>query len=67
VLGEAVETASQFLFTWRCGGWMWGEQRLRQEIVLGMGGMRALEALDIRPAALLAQITSVPGCAGSSR
>jgi starch phosphorylase len=28
------------------------EQRLRQEIVLGMGGMRALEALDIRPAAL---------------
>jgi starch phosphorylase len=28
------------------------EQRLRQEIVLGMGGMRVLEALDIRPAAL---------------
>jgi starch phosphorylase len=28
------------------------EQRLRQEIVLGMGGMRALEALGIRPAAL---------------
>ncbi len=28
------------------------EQRLRQEIVLGMGGMRALEALSIRPAAL---------------
>jgi hypothetical protein len=46
---------------------MWGERRLRQEIVLGMGGMRTLEALDIRPAALLAQITSVPGCAGSSR
>ncbi|MGA9352003.1 MAG: alpha-glucan family phosphorylase [Anaerolineae bacterium] len=28
------------------------EQRLRQEIVLGMGGMRVLEALGIRPAAL---------------
>jgi len=28
------------------------EQRLRQEIVLGMGGMRVLEALNIRPAAL---------------
>jgi starch phosphorylase len=28
------------------------EQRLRQEIVLGMGGIRALEALGIRPAAL---------------
>jgi starch phosphorylase len=28
------------------------EQRLRQEIVLGMGGMRALEALGIQPAAL---------------
>jgi starch phosphorylase len=28
------------------------EQRLRQEIVLGMGGMRVLEALDIQPAAL---------------
>jgi starch phosphorylase len=28
------------------------EQRLRQEIVLGMGGMRALEALGIHPAAL---------------
>jgi starch phosphorylase len=28
------------------------EQRLRQEIVLGMGGMRALEALDIQPAAI---------------
>jgi starch phosphorylase len=28
------------------------EQRLRQEIVLGMGGMRVLEALDRRPAAL---------------
>jgi starch phosphorylase len=28
------------------------EQRLRQEIVLGMGGMKVLEALGIRPAAL---------------
>jgi starch phosphorylase len=28
------------------------EQRLRQEIVLGMGGMRVLEALAIQPAAL---------------
>jgi starch phosphorylase len=28
------------------------EQRLHQEIVLGMGGMRVLEALGIRPAAL---------------
>jgi starch phosphorylase len=28
------------------------EQRLRQEIVLGMGGMKVLEALSIRPAAL---------------
>jgi starch phosphorylase len=28
------------------------EQRLRQEIVLGMGGMRVLEALGMRPAAL---------------
>jgi starch phosphorylase len=28
------------------------EQRLRQEIVLGMGGMRVLEALSIHPAAL---------------
>jgi len=28
------------------------EQRLRQEIVLGMGGMRVLAALDIQPAAL---------------
>jgi len=28
------------------------EQRLRQEIVLGMGGMRVLEALGVRPAAL---------------
>jgi starch phosphorylase len=28
------------------------EQRLRQEIVLGMGGMRVLEVLNIRPAAL---------------
>ena len=28
------------------------EQRLRQEIVLGMGGMRVLEALGIQPAAL---------------
>jgi starch phosphorylase len=28
------------------------EQRLKQEIVLGMGGMKVLEALDIRPAAL---------------
>jgi starch phosphorylase len=28
------------------------EQRLRQEILLGMGGMRTLEALGIRPAAL---------------
>jgi len=28
------------------------EQRLRQEIVLGMGGMRVLEALGIHPAAL---------------
>jgi starch phosphorylase len=28
------------------------EQRLRQEIVLGMGGMRVLEMLNIRPAAL---------------
>ena len=28
------------------------EQRLRQEIVLGMGGMRVLAALGIRPAAL---------------
>jgi starch phosphorylase len=28
------------------------EQRLRQEIVLGIGGMRVLEALGIRPAAL---------------
>jgi starch phosphorylase len=28
------------------------EQRLRQEIVLGMGGMRALEALGVRPVAL---------------
>jgi starch phosphorylase len=28
------------------------EQRLKQEIVLGMGGMRVLEALDIHPAAL---------------
>jgi len=28
------------------------EQRLRQEIVLGMGGMRVLEAVGIRPAAL---------------
>jgi starch phosphorylase len=28
------------------------EQRLRQEIVLGLGGIRALEALGIRPAAL---------------
>ncbi len=28
------------------------EQRLKQEIVLGMGGMRVLEALGIRPAAL---------------
>ena len=28
------------------------EQRLRQEIVLGMGGMRVLEALDIQPAAI---------------
>ncbi|HZD57730.1 MAG TPA: alpha-glucan family phosphorylase, partial [Anaerolineales bacterium] len=27
------------------------EQRLKQEIVLGMGGMRVLEALDIHPAA----------------
>jgi len=28
------------------------EQRLRQEIVLGMGGMRVLEAIGIRPAAV---------------
>jgi starch phosphorylase len=28
------------------------EQRLRQEIVLGMGGMRVLEAMRMRPAAL---------------
>jgi starch phosphorylase len=28
------------------------EQRLRQEIVLGMGGMHVLEALGVRPAAL---------------
>jgi starch phosphorylase len=28
------------------------EQRLKQEIVLGMGGMKVLEALGIRPAAL---------------
>lgn len=28
------------------------EQRLRQEIVLGIGGMRVLEALQIRPAAV---------------
>lgn len=28
------------------------EQRLRQEIMLGMGGMRVLEALDVHPAAL---------------
>ena len=28
------------------------EQRLRQEIVLGMGGLRVLEALGIRPAAV---------------
>ncbi len=28
------------------------EQRLRQEIVLGMGGMRVLDALGIRPAAI---------------
>ena len=28
------------------------EQRLRQEIVLGMGGMRALEVLGLQPAAL---------------
>ena len=28
------------------------EQRLRQEIVLGMGGMRVLEALGLRPAVL---------------
>jgi starch phosphorylase len=28
------------------------EQRLRQEIVLGMGGMRVLEALGIQPAAI---------------
>jgi starch phosphorylase len=28
------------------------EQRLRQEIVLGMGGMRVLEALGVRPAAI---------------
>jgi starch phosphorylase len=28
------------------------EQRLRQEIVLGMGGMRVLDALDIQPAAI---------------
>ena len=28
------------------------EQRLKQEIVLGMGGMEVLEALDIHPAAL---------------
>ncbi|MCD6291503.1 MAG: alpha-glucan family phosphorylase, partial [Anaerolineae bacterium] len=28
------------------------EQRLRQEIVLGMGGMRVLEALGVRPALL---------------
>jgi starch phosphorylase len=28
------------------------EQRLRQEIVLGIGGMRVLEALDIQPSAI---------------